>query len=310
MNFQKRAEKSEMCRYWDGLIKLSKTLTSLIAADRDGNWALHLLSIQELLPVFCVSGSIIYQRYGSWYLDKMRKLPEEYPEIYKNYLDGKFFVKTGHGHFNAVAPDMKLEQTIQRSKKGAGGVVGQTTHKAFVTELELCYHEVLAISKYHAVITGSVLASSDAEPLHRELRKTSILEYNASKVAAFINERGNPYLTSACSTLHHFTSGQVVTPDVSKQLLAYFKSGLQEYMSFRNARFVTKEMKLSDTIKRKNLLSFRAKGKAASLEGSSLQTKKATSKKLGKMQKEIDMARSHSNERVAEARSCRGKSTL
>ena len=159
-------------------------------------------------------------------------------------------------------------------------------HTAFVTELELCYHEVLAISKYHAVITGSVLASSDAEPLHRELRKTSILEYNASKVAAFINERGNPYLTSACSTLHHFTSGQLVTPDVSKQLLAYIESGLQ-YMSFRNARFVTKEMKLSDTIKRKNLPSFRAKGKAASLEGSSLQTKKATSKKLGKMQRLI-----------------------
>ena len=111
-------------------------------------------------------------------------------------------------------------------------------------------------------------------------------------MVAFINERRNRYLTSACSTLHHFTSGQVVTPDVSKQLLAYSESGLQEYMSFRNARFVTKEMKLSDTIKRKNLPSFRAKGKAASLEGSSLQTKKATSKKLGKMQKEIDMARS------------------
>ena len=171
---------------------------------------------------------------------------------------------------------------------------------------------MLAISNYHAEIIGSVLASSDAEPLHRELRKTSILEYNdaASKVVAFINERGNPDLTSACSTLHHFTSGQVVTPDVSKQLLAYSESGLQEYMSFQNARFVTKEMKLSDTIKRKNLPSFRAKGKAASLEGSSLQTKKATSKKLGKMQNEIDMARSHSNERVAEARFCKGKSTL
>jgi len=63
-------------------------------------------------------------------------------------------------------------------RKGAGGVVGQTTHEAFVTEWELCYHEVLAISNYHAEITGSVLASSDAEPLHRELRKTSILEYN------------------------------------------------------------------------------------------------------------------------------------
>jgi len=49
---------------------------------------------------------------------------------------------------------------------------------------------------------------------------------------------------------------------------------------------------VSLNFKRKNLPSFRAKEKAASLEGSSLQTKKATSKKLGKMQKEIDIARS------------------
>ena len=88
-------------------------------------------------------------------------------------------------------------------KKGAGGVVGQTKHEAFVTEWELCYHEVLAINiMYHAEITGSVLACSDAEPLHRELRKTSILEYNdaASKVVAFINERGT--LTSLQHVQH------------------------------------------------------------------------------------------------------------
>ena len=30
-----------------------------------------------------------------------------------------FVVKTNTGNFGAVAPDMKLEQTIQRSKKGA-----------------------------------------------------------------------------------------------------------------------------------------------------------------------------------------------
>ena len=31
-----------------------------------------------------------------------------------------FVVKTNTRSFNAVAPDMKLEQTMQRSKKGAG----------------------------------------------------------------------------------------------------------------------------------------------------------------------------------------------
>ena len=50
----------------------------------------------------------------------MRKLPDEYPEIYKNFLDGKFVVKTGHGHFNAVAPDMiwnKQSRDLKRSRR-------------------------------------------------------------------------------------------------------------------------------------------------------------------------------------------------
>ena len=58
---------------------------------------------------------------------------------------------------------MKLEQTIQRSKKGPGGVIGQTKQEAFVTEWELAYHEVLSISKCHKEITGSQLANSDAD---------------------------------------------------------------------------------------------------------------------------------------------------
>ena len=165
------AEKSEMCRYWDGLIKLSKTLTSLIAANRDGNWAFSIFfpfGSFSLYFVFLEASTTSGTDPGT--LRKCENFQRSILRFTKNYLDGKFVVKT-------------------------------------------------------------------------------------------------------------------------KQLIAYFQSGLQEYMSFRNARFVTKEMKLSDTIKRKNLPSFRAKGKAASLEGSSLQTKKATSKKLWKMQKEIDMAK-------------------
>ena len=41
----------------------------------------------------------------------------EHPEIYELFLSGHFVVKTTTNSFNGVAPDMKLEQTIQRSKK-------------------------------------------------------------------------------------------------------------------------------------------------------------------------------------------------
>ena len=68
-----------------------------------------------------MSGSINYLRYGSWYLEKMRKLPHEHPEVYKHFQERKFIVKINAGYFKAVAADMKLEQSVQRSKKGPGG---------------------------------------------------------------------------------------------------------------------------------------------------------------------------------------------
>ena len=81
--------------------KLTSFLKNLIAADREGNWAAHLQAIQDILPIFAQTGSINHLRYGSWYLEKMRRLPKEYPEIYQQFLEGKFV--------NAVSPDMKLE---------------------------------------------------------------------------------------------------------------------------------------------------------------------------------------------------------
>ena len=44
----------------------------------------------------------------------MRKLPEEHPYIYDMFKKGYFVVKSKEGSLNAVSPDMKLEQTIQR----------------------------------------------------------------------------------------------------------------------------------------------------------------------------------------------------
>ena len=108
---------SEVCKYWEGFLNLCSLMKSLIVCDRTGNWQGHLQTVQELLPVFLECDSINYLRYASFYLETMRKLPQDNPEIYKEFIKGKFAVKTEKGSFNAVSPDMKLEQTIQRSKK-------------------------------------------------------------------------------------------------------------------------------------------------------------------------------------------------
>ena len=99
----------------------------------------------------------------------MRKLPKEHPGIYKEFMEGKFVVKTSTGFFNVVAPDMKLEQSIQRSKKGAGGTTGQMKQNVFVTEWELVYHKVLDINKSCSNITRSIPGETNTKTLNKEL---------------------------------------------------------------------------------------------------------------------------------------------
>ena len=109
------------------VLNLCSLMKSLTACDRTGDWQGHLQTVQELLPVFLECDSINYLRYALFYLETMRKLPQDYPEIF-------IVVKTKKGSFNAVSPGMKLEQTIQRSKKSTSGITCQSRQTSHVTE--------------------------------------------------------------------------------------------------------------------------------------------------------------------------------
>ena len=86
------------------------------------------------MPTFQQCDSINYLRYASLYLEKMGQLSDQFPRIYDHFKNGEFVVKGKPGTFNAVSPDMKLEQTIQRSKKSQSVIIGQTRQNNYVTE--------------------------------------------------------------------------------------------------------------------------------------------------------------------------------
>ena len=87
-----------------------------MSADREENSKGHFQAIQDMIPIFCQIVSVNYQRYCILYLEMM---PEQ-PNIYKEFMEGKFVVKTSADFFNTIAPGMKLEQNIQGPKKTAG----------------------------------------------------------------------------------------------------------------------------------------------------------------------------------------------
>ena len=137
MFVKNRASLSELCKYWDLILKFIYLLKQLIAADREENWNTHLCTVQGLLPLFRAATSINYLRCASWYLEKMRKLPKDHPKICTKFIKGGFVVQIKPDFFNSTSPDMKLEQTINQSQKSSGGIMDQTRAAAYIRECTL-----------------------------------------------------------------------------------------------------------------------------------------------------------------------------
>ena len=191
----------------------------------------------------------------------MRKLSDEYPEIYSQVMEGKFVVKTINGAFNSVSPDMKLEQTINRSQKSSRGIVGQRKKDSYVSEWELVYYEILAISNCYRNLTKSNIRTGP--DIHDELSGNISKERSDHTLSTveFILARGNPYQTTATTALHNFTSAQKVPKESAEKILNFFEDEKQRYGKFRNERLVEKSKNLSHIITERNLPKFEEKQK-------------------------------------------------
>ena len=142
------------------------------------------------------------------------------------------------GTFNAVSSDMKLEQTIQRSKKSQSGIIGQTRQNNYMTEWELVYHEILNISNLFHGITAAGWLSFRETDLHHELGRSvsTLLNESTRKVTNFLAERGNPYLvtSSSITKLHHFTTGQCVNENDANRIIIIIEDGNKQCVKFRD----------------------------------------------------------------------------
>ena len=202
-----------MCKYLNNILYIANLLQDLICTDRTGDWKKHLRTVGKLLPVFQQCDSVNYLRYASFYLEKMKQLPDEFPKIYDHFKNREFVVKGKQSTFSDVSPDMKLEQTIQRLRKSQSCMIGQTGQNNYVTEWELVYYEILNISNLFHGTASSRLSFRETD-VHHELGGSISTLRNEStrKVIRFLAERGNPYLvtSSSITKLHHFTISQYV----------------------------------------------------------------------------------------------------
>lgn len=289
--FKKEKEKqSETFTYWNNFIQMVYMLKDLVRADREGNWELHLHTVQSILPLFAVCDRTNYLRWGAVYLEDMRKLPENAPEVHQAFVAGKFVVKRTRGQFKAVGADMCLEQTINRSQKSSSGIIGSSRKKHFVTQWEMIYHEMLAVSNLHRNVSGSRPFNFELIVSHEfNKAETDADEMKIKDILTYVQSHENPFTVEERKEkkLHNILTQEIMPDVVREQLLCLQDIGAEKYGTFRNERLINKTKRLSDTIHRTNLQTFNSIAKNVK----KIPQKISIEKKSRNAQKILDIAR-------------------
>ena len=82
-------------------------------------------------------------------------------KIHEKFRDGYFVIKRSSVPFSAVAAGMCLEQTINRSSKTSGGIIGNTKRKEFVARWNIIHHELMSVNHVFPEIAGIPLHNTE-----------------------------------------------------------------------------------------------------------------------------------------------------
>ena len=284
--------RSEVCEYLNVFLKMSDLTKHGVASDREGNFDLHLAVAEAVLPLYREFDCLSYLRYGTHYLESTRALEDKHPEVFTKLREGYFVVnERDTGYFNAVAPDLKHEQTTQRKAKSMGGTVGNSRNPSYLNEWYLVMHEVVAISNnLRGIMHEKSMSHSEFESIHHDLvgTKAYTLHENLIKLLSFMAVKGNPFVVKEpIIKLHNVINRQLVDSKISERLLQLFENGDKCVQEFREERFVLRTKKLGYTISKRSLPGMDLKPNQSDLVTSVTITKKM----IASAQRNIDTAK-------------------
>lgn len=111
-------------KLWQQYWELVELLKCFIAAERLGDWELHLYAVRRMLPIFHATGHYHYAKSGHLYLQQMQNLQSTLsPNVFESFVTKGFFtVRRTKKVWSGTWSDMIIEQDLMRVLKVEGGL--------------------------------------------------------------------------------------------------------------------------------------------------------------------------------------------
>ena len=214
---------------------------AFVRAEREGEWALHLWAVSQMVPYFYAAGHINYARYGLVYLRSMEKLEGG---ILDRFMRGEHVTRHQRGLWNGMWTDMYIDTTYMRYGHGPGGIVGITLNEHALCRWALSLHICSRLTKDIADLKEATLVEVD----HHKKESTSRIKADSDYRNAIRDKLemcADPLDVSQGQNLINIVTGKISNTNVNvEDAVRIGEAQLQQFESACPAGFY-------QTIKRK-----------------------------------------------------------
>ncbi|MES9880282.1 MAG: hypothetical protein ABW185_05305 [Sedimenticola sp.] len=240
--FNDSRSKYKLHQFWLNYIAMIETLLLYTHAEREGIWSEHLSATSKMAKIITAADHLKYTKVLVTYLEEMRNLPNQAPEIEREFQNGHFTVKRTPHKFNSIWTDMTLECSQNCDAKGRSGQAGLKG----VTMKERTQEKWFVTLPFSASVTSSLktmLKMDETENVHHEdNRAQENREYVQREAITdlFSADMINPFKYDECNDIVNIESGLKATGLVEKDLLEFEERGKSSVESYINTGKITK----------------------------------------------------------------------
>eukprot|EP00112_Aurelia_sp_Birch-Aquarium-sp1_P007906 Seg1863.1 transcript_id=Seg1863.1/GoldUCD/mRNA.D3Y31 product="hypothetical protein" protein_id=Seg1863.1/GoldUCD/D3Y31 len=254
--FYQQSKDIPQFRYWSTALELEILLLTFVRSLREGNFQLYIDTLCRMGPWFFAMDKVNYSRWLPVHLRDMLCLSEQHPDVYRNFLDGKFVVHNSEKRFSGISIDHAHEQN-NKKVKGQGGIIGITTNENALHRWLISGPQISALTEEFKNSISKPLDGDDAKKHHEET--TSFQKRFSADVCnlqSTITEFGNPFLEESTDSLIVLHTGNIRQGLAVTNLERIEEVGRKQFVGYVTERLHEKKISLSETITRNKLSIF------------------------------------------------------
>ena len=103
-------------RFWLTTLELELLLLTFVLSLREGNFHLYIEALHKMAPCFFSLDRVNYSRWLPVHIRDMQALSRTHPDILRNFVEGKFVIRSSEKNFSSISIDQAHEQNNKHVK--------------------------------------------------------------------------------------------------------------------------------------------------------------------------------------------------